>query len=467
MATDKNDPPMADALIIFGISGDLARKMTLKSLYLLESRGLLSCPVIGVTRGWTTDDLRENARTAVEASGVPIDAAVLDRLTERLTGVKGGYDDPATFKTLRAAIADAKTPVSYLEIPPPLFGMVVKGLADAGLTEGGRVVVEKPFGTDLASARKLNADLHAYIDESQLFRIDHFLGKMSVDDLQYLRFANSFLEPIWNRQLRRLGANHDGRGLRRRGSRPLLRPRRRDAGRHPEPPDAGPELHRDGAADRPRRGHDRRPEARRLRGDAGARHRALRPRPVRRLSRRRGRRQGFADRDLCRYGAVHRELALVGRAVLHPSRQGHAGDGHRGPRDPQAAATSGLPAEARTPTRQERDRPPDRATSGRPDSTPCPECRGERRSGTSTWTWTSRRWVARVTPPTRSCSRRRCAAIAVTSLVRTQSRRPGGSCSRARQPAPGAEIRARLMGPRRDGPAHTHHGGWRDPWLPA
>ena len=200
MATDKNDPPKADALIIFGISGDLARKMTLKSLYLLERRGLLTCPVIGVTRGWTTDDLRENARTAVEASGVPIDAAVLDRLTQRLTGVKGGYDDPATYQTLRAAIADAKTPVSYLEIPPPLFGMVVKGLADAGLTEGGRVVVEKPFGTDLASARKLNADLHAYIDESQLFRIDHFLGKMSVDDLQYLRFANSFLEPIWNRQ---------------------------------------------------------------------------------------------------------------------------------------------------------------------------------------------------------------------------------------------------------------------------
>jgi glucose-6-phosphate 1-dehydrogenase len=197
---DPDKPQPADVLVVFGITGDLAKVMTFHSLYRLEARGLLSCPIVGVAaQEWSVKDLRERAHDSIEACGEKIDESVFARLADRLSYVSGDFADGATYKDVADAIGDASCPVFYLEIPPSLFGMVIKGLSEAGLTRSARVVVEKPFGHDLASARALAEEIHQYIGESQLYRIDHFLGKMGTDELLYLRFGNTMIEPIWNR----------------------------------------------------------------------------------------------------------------------------------------------------------------------------------------------------------------------------------------------------------------------------
>ena len=195
----------ADVLVIFGITGDLAKKMTFRALYRLEAGGKLDCPIVGVAIDeWSLDQLREHGREAIETTVKEPDEDVLDRLLGRISYVQGDYAEAATFEhvaeAMRAAAGEPRSPVFYLEVPPALFRTVVKRLSDAGLTDGGRVVIEKPFGHDLESARKLNAELHELLREEQILRIDHYLGKEPVMDIAYLRFANSVLEPVWNRE---------------------------------------------------------------------------------------------------------------------------------------------------------------------------------------------------------------------------------------------------------------------------
>jgi glucose-6-phosphate 1-dehydrogenase len=198
---DKAHAEDADVLTIFGITGDLAKKMTFRALYRLEARGKLDCPIVGVAiDDWDVDRLREHAHDAISNTVSSPDGEVFDRLAARLSYVKGDYGDAATFERVGKAIEGKKKPVFYLEIPPALFATVVHGLADAGLTENARVVIEKPFGHDLESARALNAELCEVLSEEQILRIDHYLGKEPVMDITYLRFANSILEPVWNRE---------------------------------------------------------------------------------------------------------------------------------------------------------------------------------------------------------------------------------------------------------------------------
>jgi len=190
----------SDALVLFGATGDLAYQQIFPALHSMARHGHLHVPVICVARpDWTIDELRERARKSIEEHGKP-DAAAFDLLSASLKYVSGDYLDEATFTRLRAALGEARHPIFYLAIPPSLFGQVAAGLAKSGCAQGGRVLVEKPFGRDLASAQALNASLHQSFPEGTVYRIDHFLGKEPVQNLLYFRFANVFLEPIWNAQ---------------------------------------------------------------------------------------------------------------------------------------------------------------------------------------------------------------------------------------------------------------------------